>query len=247
MVVGVVALGVVGLEAVVDLVEGGPVTVGKHIIPYWLTCYLKEDDLFKIESAIETAEMTTEGEIVPIIIKESGLYENQGPKIALMIFSFLSFIFFLIPHVFTWLIPSIWFLEISILLSVFFAWVLSPLQFVRRIILSKSEMEKCVNLRAELEFYRHYQGKTENKTAILILISIMEHRVVILADKTISNILPQNTWDGLVKNVVLEIKNKNLTGGLANTINECGKILSQHFPIKKNDKNELCNHLVIKE
>ncbi len=34
-------------------------------------------------------------------------------------------------------------------------------------------MEKFVNLRAELEFYRHYQGKTVNKTAILILIYLI--------------------------------------------------------------------------
>lgn len=203
--------------AVAALAVEAPVTVGKEkasslitvessgqvltIIPHWLRKYLKSEDLKKISEAVQKAEITTDGEIVPMIVRSSELFQGR---------------------------TRFW-------------------NFIARAVLPLSFHIKLVELRAELEFYRHYQNQTQNRTAILLFISLLERRAVVLADKAIAEKLPAETWSEVVHLMTSELKHKDLSTGFIRAIQKCSEILSHHFPNQKHNPNELCNQLVIKE
>ena len=76
------------------------------------------------------------------------------------------------------------------------------------------------------------------------MISVLEHRVEILADKGINDKVAKDTWNKILAPLVYSLKNDRLGEGLVQTIVECGKVLSMHFPIQEDDKNELSNKIV---
>ena len=57
--------------------------------------------------------------------------------------------------------------------------------------------------------------------------------------------LSQQTWNKLVEQLILQIRNKNLVEGLCLAISECGRILSEKFPIKPDDENEIKDGVII--
>ena len=101
--------------------------------------------------------------------------------------------------------------------------------------------------RAELEFYESNIQQTSGSTGILIFVSLMERKVIVLADKAINDQLPKETWQNAVDLIVTGLKAKNMALGLKNAIEFIGNTLEGPLPIKTNDTNELSNHLVIKE
>jgi putative membrane protein len=69
----------------------------------------------------------------------------------------------------------------------------------------------------------------------------------VLADQKITQKLPQETWQKVVDQIVGGLKNKKMAHGLKNGLEECSRLLIENFPVKSGDKNELPNHLIIKE
>jgi uncharacterized membrane protein len=162
--------------------------------PDWVRGFLRPEDVMKISKAVAAAELTTTGEIVPMIVHSSAIE------------------------------TGFWRLFI-------------PLRM----------RQKLVLLRAELEFHRMHMRGTQARTGILIMASLYEHEVVVLADEAISKKLPAETWAEVVQLVLSGIKNKDTAGGFCNAIKKCGEILSQHFPASHKNPDELSNTLIIKE
>ena len=88
---------------------------------------------------------------------------------------------------------------------------------------------------------------TKDRTGILIFISILERRVELLADSGINEKIPQGKWQNIVDNIIQGIKEKNVTAHLIESINDCGDLLAQHFPIQPDDVNELSDEIDILE
>ena len=78
---------------------------------------------------------------------------------------------------------------------------------------------------------------------ILILVSLLEHRVQVLADSGINARVAPGTWDKIVQIVLDGIRGKDLCRGLCEAIEQCGEILSKEFPVQPDDINELPNRL----
>jgi putative membrane protein len=78
----------------------------------------------------------------------------------------------------------------------------------------------------------------------LILISLLEHRVEVLADKGINEKVSAGTWDEIVHIITAGLKSGNACDGFCQAIERCGEILAQHFPRSPDDQDELANKLV---
>ena len=124
---------------------------------------------------------------------------------------------------------------------------LGAVPFIQRSLVSPEDRQLQVDQRSQVEFYQAKLNETDGSSGILIFISMMEHRVVVLADKAISAKLPPETWDGLVNTTLGSLRNKDLATGLCQAIEICGNLLTPHLPIQADDKNELQDHLIIKE
>jgi putative membrane protein len=202
------------------------------------------EDRQKIRAAVAAAEEGTRGEIVPMVVQSSGRYEAThllGALLALLILSGML--------IFEWegwgSRPS----PVFMLLSVVIAYVLGNLigssPVILRWLTPEDHMDLQVRRRAESAFYEHGLHKTREASGILIMISQLEHRVQILADRAIDEKVPPKTWDAVVDQLVLSMKSGHPTDGLCRAIKQCGELLAVHFPARPGDNpDELADDLV---
>jgi len=98
---------------------------------------------------------------------------------------------------------------------------------------------------AEEEFAKLGMTATRDKTGILIFILLEERQFYILADSGINEKVEQTVWDSVRNNMQNEFRKGNYLTGILSAIEQVGNILSEHFPIKSDDTNELSNKVVI--
>ena len=111
----------------------------------------------------------------------------------------------------------------------------------------RSFLQKKKTLRelAENEFYRLGIVKTRDSTGILFFLVLEERQFYILADKGINEKVSPNTWDQIKDKMQERFLNGAFYKGILFGIEEAGKILSAHFPVKTDDTNELSNRVNI--
>lgn len=103
---------------------------------------------------------------------------------------------------------------------------------------------KDIKLIAEEEFMNLDMHNTRDKTGILLYIILKERQFYILADSGIDKKVEQNTWDEVRNEIQDEFVRGHFTKGVVHGIDRVGHILSEHFPIKPDDTNELSNKVV---
>lgn len=216
-----------------------------------------KNDQDKIKEAVKKAESKTSGEIVTAFIKESDSY-----AIYELTFSFAcGFIYFIILLFFSVPIEKLlmnifWDYSTKYLLafygfSIFFVisivYFLTNISFIDRLIINKKIMRQKVRERALRYFIEAGVLNTKDRTGILIFISYLERRVELIADSGISDKISEAQWVSITKTIINGIKAKKFIPNLCESIVECGKLLQKHFPIKKDDVNELANDINILE
>jgi len=107
------------------------------------------------------------------------------------------------------------------------------------------QRNKDVRKLAEEEFFNLNMNNTRDKTGILIFIILKERQFLILADSGINEKVSQQTWDEVRNEMQNRFKEGFYTEGIIFGIERVGQILSEHFPIKSDDTNELSNRVVV--
>ncbi len=103
------------------------------------------------------------------------------------------------------------------------------------------ERNKTLRKLAEQEFFRLGIDKTKDKTGILIFLLLEDRQFYILADKGINEKVAEKTWDKIKDEMQSEFLEGSFCTGITNAIQKIGNILSEHFPIKPDDTNEISN------
>ena len=112
--------------------------------------------------------------------------------------------------------------------------------------LSKKDQKEALRRRAIKEFSKLGIHNTRDKTGVLIMVSIEERMVQVLAGTGINSVVPENTWPSMVQRVTDGIKAGNPAQGITMAVVDIGTMLSEKFPLKSDDSNELSNVVVIK-
>ena len=219
------------------------------VIPNWLTSYLKQNEVDNIEKQIETIELKTQAELVPVIVRASSMY-SQAQVTLILLFAMLFLVLWetFVPHLYwDYMLPAVGLLLAGLFVVFWGATFLVRDGRVRRLLtLRAEELEQCWK-RARIEFYENRLHHTEESMGVLIYISLLEHVVIVLADKKIAEKLPPETWQKAVDEVVLGIKNKQMAQGIQKGLDVCSQLLIEKFPASVNNKNELSNKVVIKD
>ncbi len=207
-------------------------------IPRWAARYLKHDAFAEIDAAVKNAETRTSAEIVPMVVCRSA-YAGHLKTLAtfLLVFGLYVVLF----HSSQATLFGGWFLVVTTPLVFLF-----PARYLR-LWTSPGDLSLQVHRRAQLEFHQAGLTATTGKTGILLFVSLDERRVVVLADKAISDKLPPETWEGVVATIVTGIKAGNLAKGLCQAVGDCSKLLAPHFPRALDDRNELKDSLILAE
>ena len=216
-------------------------------VPEWAKELLNDTDLTEIEQAVASAEEKTSAEIVPVLVRRS----STTGHVPLAVILFLLCGYFMLSLdvgrgiIFGSDHPAWYLLDISVILLV--TRLLASLECIQRWLTPRADQQLQVMERAQLEFYENRLKNTRDATGVLLFVSLLEHQVVVLADKAIADQLPAETWNDAVKMVLAGIKKGKFASGMVQAITFCGQQTESLFPIKPDDTNELKNHLVIKE
>jgi putative membrane protein len=244
-----------------------------QIVPEWLEEALSLEEIGRIEQAVKDAEAKTSAEIVPMIVHRSTL-KATGDRILFWIsFGFFgvggAFAFALLggldeallermlASAGMWPTPTIHlilatFAEVLVAaVAVFFAWMVSTFlsrsDGMHRLVFPAGDLKLEAEHRAQAEFFASDLRSTTGKTGVLLFVSMLEHRAVILADEAIVAKFDPATWTTTLSNLLAAIKNGEMGKGYIVAIESIGKQLAVHFPLAKDDRNELTNRLRISE
>lgn len=212
----------------------------------WINKFISDHQIAEVSKLVKQAELQTSGEVVPVIIRQSGRYQYLAMYFA---FSVLLSLLFIQPSFMHLFYSGFWQLIWLVLFIVFYfiGLLLSRSSWFVRMFVSQAELLKNVEERAEFEFYRHGLMKTDDSTGVLLFVSLLEHKAVILADKGISEKLPKEYWQKTLAQMIPFFKQKDLFSAYKLGINSIGEELKTHFPKRGHDVNELSNHLIILE
>ena len=94
------------------------------------------------------------------------------------------------------------------------------------------------------QFLAHNVHVTEQRTGVLIFVSLAERYAEIVADSGIDAKVGETEWDAIVARLVAAAAADRLPEGLADAIDRAGALLAQHFPGGVSNPNELDDHVV---
>lgn len=213
------------------------------------TMFTKQDQT-RIREAVQQAERRTRGEIVPMVVAASARYQEAryrgGLAAALLVLAILLTLdlrwdlWWWSRH------PGAW-----ILLSTLIAYTLGhwfgSIRWGIRLFVPKERMDMKVRRRAEQAFYEHGLHKTREGTGVLIMVSLLERRVQVLADRAINERVAAGTWDGVVQGLIQGIRQGRPTDAFCEAITRCGDVLAAHFPAREGDNPDELSDELIKE
>jgi putative membrane protein len=193
-----------------------------------------------IQHAVIAAEKKTSGEIVPMLVSASGRYaevELSGLVLGLVLGTLAAFV---------WHDPwgSVQTYLFWPVVGAILGFVICSIPSVKRRLISKGRIADAVHTRSLAAFTGQGLHHTRAETGILIFVSLLEHRVVVLADRGIHEKVEAGTWDEIVSTITDSLKSGKGGDGFCKAIDRCGEILAQHFPRSADDRDELPNKLV---
>jgi putative membrane protein len=205
--------------------------------------YFTAEEQERIQQAVVATERRTAGEIVPMIVGTSSHYAeiDLSCLIAGLLLGAAAAFFWGNPWGLThaelaWPVGGA---ALGLLLCRF-----PP---IKRRLTPEARMIEAVHLRSLAAFTAHGLHYTKAHTGILILASLFERRVVVLADRGINEKVQPGTWDEIVGIITSGLKSNDGCAAFCAAIEECAKILAVHFPRSPDDQDELKNNLLTEE
>ncbi|MDX2250166.1 MAG: TPM domain-containing protein [Bacteroidia bacterium] len=208
--------------------------------------FFTEEELGKIETAVKQSESKTSGEIVPVFVNQCATYPaaiyKGGVTLALIVFVALilmdrmarGFLFY----------DPFWYLIVVSGAGVVGALGVKYIPALHRWLAGKNHLREMAYFKANEFFLQEEVFHTADRTGIMIFIAWFEHQVIIMADKGISQVVEQSSWDHIVEEMVTFIKSGKVSEGIIKAVEDCSKLLAEKgVDIKPDDKDELSNQL----
>ncbi len=200
-------------------------------------------DRLRLERAVLEAERGTAGEIVVVVVHACDEYGSAGWRlgVALAALAFLG-LWLLAPPLPAWVYLTA---QAAALLAGHGAARLDP---VRRRLLPPDLVETRVAGRARRAFAEHGLTRTAHRTGILVFVTLLERRVVVLADEGIDRALTEGeSWEEIVRLAVEGLRSGDAARGLEAAVRRCGEILAAHHPPPPDDRDELPVAVVLED
>ncbi len=200
---------------------------------------LTQEDQNQISATIAAVESKTAGEVVVAVVGQSDDYAKIRYTAA-----------FCLTMVTAWLAhhaPLGAFSDYLIPLQfpVFFLWLqVIKISAVTRF-LAKQVSSKRVRERAMRMFIERGIHNTRDQSGLLVMLSELEHQVVILGDAGIHKQVGDSGWENYVGRIVEGLKNGQAGTSIVGVLEELGITLATHFPPRDDDTNELSNDVVV--
>ncbi|MBI3602981.1 MAG: hypothetical protein HY205_00825 [Nitrospirae bacterium] len=213
-----------------------------------------QEDLQKIREAVQAAEPRTRGEIVPMVVPSSARYRDASHRAGLALALLVLTVVLTADYGWTswagwagwgWSRHEAGWIVMAVGLAYVLGQWLGSFPACIRLMVSRARMAAKVRLRAERAFYEHGLHRTREGTGVLIMVSLLERQVQVLADRAIDARVAPGTWDRLVQDLIKGITDGRPTEALCRAIARCGDLLARHFPARDGDNpDELADELI---
>jgi putative membrane protein len=201
--------------------------------------FLTEAEQERIHQAVIAAESRTSGEIVPMVVTSSARYTE------IELFGVIAGLFLGMLLGWLWYDPwESYHLNLWPVIGATLGFLVARIPAVKRRLASNTRIAEAVNDRCMAAFTEHGLHYTRDHTGILILVSLLEHRAEVLADRGINEKVPPGTWNEIVGIVTAGLKSGRACEAFCKAVERCGEILATHFPRQADDRDELPNKLV---
>lgn len=195
---------------------------------------LSEADAREVEAAVARVEAQSSAEVVVAVLPRSADYW-QGRVVLAAAWALAAGFAFL--HFARWHEPALA-LGLEVLVGLV-AFGISSAPSLRRVLVPPSAAAQAVQARAFQLFAERGLHATRARTALLIFVSELEHRVVLLGDHTIHDRLGQGGWDEYVQLLVSYIRRNECKAGLLEVLARLEPQLAAVAPREHDDVNEL--------
>ncbi len=216
------------------------------------------DDHERISAAVKAAEAKSDAEIVTVIAPRSDAYHDAGLHYAVAAMLCLLALVAAFPAHFAdtatgWLggwdhhLPAGLLLtlllgaQILLFLIVRYALAWMPL---RMALTPGATKWRRVRRQAITLFRACAEGRTRGRTAILIYVSLAEHRAEIIGDEAINRAVAPERWGEAMAALVGHMRRGNPGAGMVEAIGLVGVILAEQVPRSETNPNELPDRLI---
>jgi len=209
-----------------------------------------EEQLGRIREAVRKAEQNISGEIVPVFVERSGRYSIANYRSAVLGAALFFILVILFDRFFpAWAIYDPMLIFIIVLTGGLLGYIVAHfVPWVKRVLLTKSQLQNSTRQRAENAFLQEEVFNTRHRTGIMLFVSFFEHEVIVMADRGIAKVVDQIEWDRIVKTITDGISSGKLIEAMEAAINRCGDILKEKEFIKSEDDiNELPDNLRVQQ
>jgi putative membrane protein len=219
---------------------------------------LTDTDRARVSAAVTQAELSTDGEIVTIVARESDAYHDVALHWAVLAMLLVLALLAAWPRATEWLYglfgdPWTSAAPVGALFTI--ALVLVTLAFlIVRVVLSSMPLRlaltprttkaRRVRRRAIVLFHASAEQRTRGSTAVMLYLSLAERRAEIIADSAIHSRVANDVWGDAMAALIVAVRDGRPGDGMADAVTRIGAILGAHFPRSADDTNELPDRLI---
>src|SRR5215469_13082532 len=185
-------------------------------------------DKARIAEAIRAAEAKTSGEIFCVIARHASDYR-------LVPLAWAAAIALVVPAPLIYLVQLLVFIAAALGLS---------LPAIRFHIVPRRTQHERAHVQAMQQFFAQGLHRTENRTGVLIYAAVAERYAEIVADAGIDTKVTPQVWAAAIAALIEAIKQERAGDGFVAAIEQCGRVLAEHFPPGALKRDELPNRLV---
>jgi putative membrane protein len=195
---------------------------------------LSKQDQALIEQAVKRAEAETSGEILTVVARQSDHYLAKSLGLSIV----AGFTAGLLAHLWN---PVYGYDRLTLIEMAALLVTLAMLQFTSLHIrlVPPSRRRRAVRRLAHEQFTLHGLHRTSHRASILILLSLNERCVELIADTGIDTKVEQAAWKQIADRLAADIRAKGPGLALANAVDACAVLLKAHFPAVPGASNDL--------
>ena len=116
----------------------------------------------------------------------------------------------------------------------------------QRLFVSEARAEEMAEEQAFQEFHLHELHATEEKTGVLLFVSLLERRAIVLADAGIDARVDEDQWKRTNEALLAGVARGSLKDGLIEGIRSAAAVLERHFPCTAGDRNEVPDRIIVR-
>jgi putative membrane protein len=200
---------------------------------------LSADERARIAAAIRSAEANTSGEIVCVLAATSSDAGALPLLIAALAALALPWVLVACTGMAVWPI-----LSLQLLMFLVLACVLC-LPRVRVALLPRAARRAVAHRVAMEQFRMRGLARKQDRTGILIFVSLAERYARIVADEGIAAKVAQSEWQGAVDDLIAHMRAGRIADGFVSAIERCGAVLATHVPRAADARDELPDRIYV--